>query len=72
MISRAQPGGIERDALVLKTVLREHDGFLGVGALVVSSGQLAVGDAVVELGGAAEGGPANLVMPAGEVPSPPT
>lgn len=71
MISRAQPGGIERDALVLKTVLREHDGFLGVGALVVSSGQLAVGDAVVELGGAVEGGPANLVMPAGEVPSRP-
>ena len=56
MITRAQPGGIERDAVVLRTVLREHDGFLGVGALVVTPGQLALGDAVVELGAAADGG----------------
>ena len=50
MVTRAQPGGIERDALVLETVLRERDGFLGVGALVVTAGQLDLGDAVVELG----------------------
>jgi uncharacterized protein len=44
MVTRPQPGGIERDHSVLKTVLRETDGFLGVGALVVTAGELAVGD----------------------------
>lgn len=43
-IWRYQPGGIERDLDVLRTVQREHDGFLGVGALVVTPGTLGNGD----------------------------
>lgn len=50
MVTRPQPGGIDRDLAVLKTVLRERDGFLGVGALVVSPGELRVGDEVIDLG----------------------
>ena len=57
MITRAQPGGIERDPGVLKTVVRERGGFLGVGALVVTPGQLGLGDEVTDLG------------PAGEIPA---
>ena len=53
MITRPQPGGIERDPGVLKTVLREGDGFLGVGALVVTPGEVHVGDEVIDLGPAA-------------------
>ena len=53
MITRPQPGGIERDPGVLKTVLREGDGFLGVGALVVSPGEVHVGDEVIDMGPAA-------------------
>jgi uncharacterized protein YcbX len=53
MITRPQPGGIARDPGVLKTVLREHDGFLGVGTLVVTAGEVHVGDEVVDLGPAA-------------------
>jgi uncharacterized protein len=44
MVARPQPGGIERDLGVLKTVVRESDGFLGVGAMVAVSGTLKVGD----------------------------
>jgi uncharacterized protein YcbX len=44
MITRPQPGGIERDLSVLKAVLRETDGFLGVGALVATPGEVRVGD----------------------------
>ena len=65
MVTRPQPGGIERDPGVLKTVLRERDGFLGVGALVVTAGQLGVGDEVTDLGPAANGGPAHFSGPAG-------
>jgi uncharacterized protein len=50
MVTRPQPGGIERDLSVLKTVLRETDGFLGVGAVVVTPGELRVGDEVTDLG----------------------
>ena len=50
MITRPQPGGIERDPGVLRTVLREHDGFLGVGALVVTAGEVRVGDEVTDFG----------------------
>ena len=50
MVTRPQPGGIERDADVLKTVLRESGGFLGVGAMVVTHGRLDVGDDVTDLG----------------------
>ena len=47
MISRPQPDGIERDLDVLRTVNRERDALLGVGALVVSAGRLGVGESLV-------------------------
>lgn len=47
MITRPQPGDIDRDLDVLKTVNRERDGYLAIGALVVRGGRLAVGDEVV-------------------------
>lgn len=47
MITRPQPDGIERDLDVIKTVNREHDGFLAVGARVARPGTMRVGDAVV-------------------------
>ncbi len=50
MVTRPQPGGIVRDAGVLKTVLRESGGFLGVGAVVVVPGHLQLDDAVSDLG----------------------
>ena len=50
MVTRPQPGGIERDTGVLKTVLHEHDGFLGVGAVVVNPGRLRLGDEVTDVG----------------------
>ncbi|CAN5257743.1 MOSC domain-containing protein [soil metagenome] len=45
MVTRAQPG-IERDLDVLRTVHREHDHRLAVGASVVRTGRIAVGDPV--------------------------
>jgi uncharacterized protein YcbX len=45
MVTRAQPG-IERDLQVLKTVIRERDNKLGVGATVAHSGRIAIGDDV--------------------------
>ena len=50
MVTRPQPGGIERDLSVLKTVIRESDGFLGVGALVADVGEFEVGDQLRDLG----------------------
>jgi uncharacterized protein YcbX len=47
MITRPQPGGIERDLNVLKTVNREHGGSLAIGALVAQAGAVRVGDEVV-------------------------
>ena len=47
MVTRPQAGGIGRDTAVLKTVHRERDGFLAVGALVTRPGVVAVGDAVL-------------------------
>ncbi len=44
MITRAQAGGIERDLSVLRTVARERDACLAVGALVVRPGDVRVGD----------------------------
>jgi uncharacterized protein YcbX len=44
MVTRPQPGGIGRDNGVLKTVHRERDGCLAVGALVARAGTVAVGD----------------------------
>ena len=43
MVTRAQPG-VERDLGVLKTIIRERDNLLGIGATVGSSGRIDVGD----------------------------
>jgi uncharacterized protein YcbX len=47
MTTRAQPDGIERDLGVLRTIVAELDGCLGVGAVVIDPGPIAVGDEVV-------------------------
>jgi uncharacterized protein YcbX len=44
MTTRAQPGGIERDLDVLRTIARERDARLAVGALVLDQGTIRVGD----------------------------
>jgi uncharacterized protein YcbX len=44
MTTRAQPGGIERDPSVLRTIARERDACLAVGALVRRAGCVRVGD----------------------------
>jgi uncharacterized protein YcbX len=44
--TRPQPGGIERDLDVLRTINAELDGNLGVGALVVEPGEIGVGSNV--------------------------
>lgn len=46
MTTRAQPGGIERDIDVLRTIIRERANNLGIGALVRKPGMVHVGDAV--------------------------
>jgi uncharacterized protein YcbX len=46
MTTRPQPGGIERDLDVLRTINRERDGCLSIGALVTQSGTVRVGDAL--------------------------
>jgi uncharacterized protein YcbX len=46
MITRPQPGDIDRDLDVLRTVNREHDGCLAIGARVARAGRIAVGDGV--------------------------
>ncbi|MDQ4088836.1 MAG: MOSC domain-containing protein, partial [Actinomycetota bacterium] len=57
MVTRPQPGGIERDLSVLKTVLRDSDGLLGVGAVVVEPGEFRVSDEVEDLGRVANRSP---------------
>ena len=44
MTTRAQAGGIERDLDVLRTIARERDACLAVGALVVEPGTMHIGD----------------------------
>jgi uncharacterized protein YcbX len=46
MVTRPQPGGIGRDTSVLRTIHRERDGDLAIGALVPVPGRVAVGDAL--------------------------
>jgi uncharacterized protein YcbX len=48
MTTRPQPGGIERDLDVLRTLARERDSRLAVGALVARPGTIRVGDLVRE------------------------
>ena len=45
--TRPQPGGIERDLDVLRTINAKHAGQLGVGTLVVAGGRVAVGDELI-------------------------
>ena len=47
MVTRPQPGGIDRDVDVLKTINRDRAGNLAIGALVVQPGAVAIGDEVV-------------------------
>jgi len=49
MTTRPQPGGIERDLDVLRTISRERDGCLAIGALVVQPGAVRVGDALTPI-----------------------
>ncbi|HEY1597502.1 MAG TPA: MOSC N-terminal beta barrel domain-containing protein [Thermoleophilaceae bacterium] len=44
MTTRPQAGGIERDLDVLRTIARERDAFLAIGALVEQTGTICVGD----------------------------
>ncbi len=44
MVTRAQAGGVERDLDVLRTIARERDSRLAVGALVINPGTVCVGD----------------------------
>ena len=46
MTVRPQPDGIERDLQVLRTIARERDACLAVGALVTQPGVIHVGDAL--------------------------
>jgi len=46
MTVRPQPGGLERDLSVLRTIARERDACLAVGALVAQPGVVRVGDAL--------------------------
>jgi len=50
MITRPQPGGIERELDVLRTVRDERAMLLGVGGLVVKPDEITVGDGLVALG----------------------
>jgi uncharacterized protein YcbX len=44
--TRPQPNGIDRDLDVLRTVIRDREGNLGVGTLVTAPGRVAVGDPI--------------------------
>ncbi|MBA2523691.1 MAG: MOSC N-terminal beta barrel domain-containing protein [Solirubrobacterales bacterium] len=46
MVTRPQPGGVERDIDVLGRIARERDGRLAVGALVEQPGTVCVGDSI--------------------------
>ncbi len=52
MTTRAQPGGIERNVDVLRTISRERANNLGIGALVRTPGAVRVGDLVETVPGA--------------------
>ena len=46
MVTRPQPGGIQRNLDVLRTLHRERDGNLAIGAVVVKPGPVRIGDRV--------------------------
>jgi uncharacterized protein YcbX len=49
MTTRSQPGGIAADPDVLRTIARERDACLAVGALVAQSGAVRIGDELTRL-----------------------
>jgi uncharacterized protein len=49
MTTRPQPGGIERDLDVLRTINREREGYLAAGAVVARPGRVKVGDVITEI-----------------------
>lgn len=49
MTTRPQPGGIEADPSVLRTIARERDACLAIGALVLVPGRVSIGDSVTEV-----------------------
>jgi uncharacterized protein YcbX len=49
MTTRPQAGGVDRDLDVLRTINRERDGCLAVGALVVQPGVVRIGDALTPI-----------------------
>jgi uncharacterized protein YcbX len=49
MTTRPQPGGIERDLQVLRTIAHERDARLAVGATVALPGRVSVGDALAPI-----------------------
>ena len=52
MVTRPQPGQIERDVEVLRTIHRDREGCLAVGATVARPGSVAVGDTLEPAGAA--------------------
>jgi hypothetical protein len=46
MVTRPQPGGVDRDLDVLRTIRADHGGNLGIALLVTTPGPLRVGDLV--------------------------
>ncbi|MDQ3476731.1 MAG: MOSC N-terminal beta barrel domain-containing protein [Actinomycetota bacterium] len=51
MVTRPQPGGIERDLDVLRTIHRELDGCLAIGAVVAAPGTVRTGDELLPVSG---------------------
>jgi uncharacterized protein YcbX len=49
VVTRAQPGGIQRDLDVLKIINKEQGGIVGIGANVLRPGVVAVGDEVAPI-----------------------
>ncbi|MCW2539363.1 MAG: domain protein beta barrel domain protein [Frankiales bacterium] len=49
MVTRPQPDHIDRDVDVLRTIHRERQGFLAVGATVAQAGTISVGDSISAL-----------------------
>lgn len=49
MVTRSQPGGVDKDLDVLRTIHRERGGKLAVGASVLSPGPISVGDELLAL-----------------------
>jgi hypothetical protein len=46
MVTRPQPGGIERDLTVLKTIQHDRESYLAIGATVIQPGDVRVGDSL--------------------------